>query len=139
VISWLVGCLLIVAIVVVCRSWTISGKFGNVLLRDVDRETLYKVMVNVEGEREMVSFMYRTYSPLLVAEYPGYDRLLIVTINQVHWYWLQKPLSGMITKLSMLLAEPVLANISQTQLVMIYLVHQRSRNSLAILVACNRS
>lgn len=62
-------------------------------LRDTDRESLYRVMVNVEGEREMVSFCFRTFSPLLQVEYPGYDRLLIVTINQVHWYWLQKTLS----------------------------------------------
>jgi hypothetical protein len=79
------------------RSWSIEGVFGNLSLIDTDPDTLFGDMIDIDGDSDMVSFRYETFSPLVPSRYPSYDRKLVVNVFRVKWIWMQQILAGTVS------------------------------------------
>ena len=68
----------------------IQGKMGSVNVEDFDPASrLYPQMFEIDGNEEMVSFIYRTYDKDS-HNFPGYSVLLKFTLNSIRYLWLER-------------------------------------------------
>ena len=68
----------------------IGGKMGSMNVEDYDPSSrLYPQSFDVNGEEEMVSFVYQTYDKES-KNFPGYGVLLKIKLNSIRYLWLER-------------------------------------------------